>query len=166
MSDHYIFREITKTEIPQMFSMILERMKWMDEKGIRQWNVTDYDKVFPQAYYEAKRQMGEVFVLAEINGNKIVCAAVLQEQDNYWPDCEKALYVHNFVSQIGERKVGEIFLRYVDEIARQRGKRCLRLDSAVDNQKLAEYYEAQGFIAVGKCEDGPYQGILRQKPLV
>ena len=62
--------------------------------------------------------------------------------------------------------MGEIFLRYVDEIARQRGKYYLRLDSAVDNQKLAEYYEAQGFIAVGKCEDGPYQGILRQKQLV
>lgn len=57
-------------------------------------------------------------------------------------------------------------MQYVDEIARQRGKRCLRLDSAVDNQALADYYEAQGFIAVGKCDDGPYQGILRQKPLV
>ena len=45
----YIFREITKEEIPQMFWLILQRMKWMDEKGIKQWNVTNFDKVYPES---------------------------------------------------------------------------------------------------------------------
>ncbi len=35
MDDKYIFREIKKEEISQMFNLILERMKWMDEKGIK-----------------------------------------------------------------------------------------------------------------------------------
>ncbi len=28
-----------------MFSMILRRMEWMEEKGIRQWNVAEYDEI-------------------------------------------------------------------------------------------------------------------------
>ena len=40
-----------------------------------------------------------------------------------------------------------------------------RLDSAVDNDALTQYYESQGFLPVGECEDGPYRGILRQKKL-
>ena len=54
MQSRYQFREITKSEVPQMFSMILKRMEWMDEKGIQQWNAAKYDKIYPFSYYEEK----------------------------------------------------------------------------------------------------------------
>lgn len=38
-----------------MFSMILKRMEWMDEKGIQQWNAAKYDTIYPLSYYEEKR---------------------------------------------------------------------------------------------------------------
>ena len=47
MKEKYIFREIEKEEVPQMFSMILQRMEWMDKKGIEQWNVTNYEYIYP-----------------------------------------------------------------------------------------------------------------------
>ena len=53
----YTFRRIRQNEVPIMFAMILERMKWMDESGIQQWNVTAYDKAYPQSWYEAEQHI-------------------------------------------------------------------------------------------------------------
>lgn len=165
MKRNYLFREITKDEIPQMFSMILQRMKWMDETGIKQWNVTNYDKYYPKEYYENERKNGNVFVLVDKASGEIVCAAVLLESDTRWEDNTPAIYIHNFVSRIGEKGVGTIFLQYVEKYAVGKEKEYLRLDSSEDNEKLAQYYESLGFLAVGKCEEGIYNGILRQKVL-
>lgn len=165
MDDKYIFREIKKEEIPQMFNLILERMKWMDEKGIKQWNVTKYDEVYPQSYYEERRMRGEVFVLYNLLSNQIVCAAVLMEDDARWSDKLPALYLHNFVMKVDEKGVGNIFIKKAEKYARRKGKQYFRLDSARDNSSLSGYYESLGFMEVGTCEEGLYKGILRQKIL-
>lgn len=167
MENKYIFRKITKEEIPQMFQLILQRMKWMDEKGIKQWNVTKYDEVYPLSYYENKRKKDQVFVLANNKTNEIVCAAVLKEKDSRWEeDNEPAVYLHNFVTKIGETGAGALFLRLAEEYAMGAGKKYFRLDSAVDNDTLEQYYESKGYCSVGTCVDGMYEGILRQKLLV
>ncbi len=165
MQAEYIFREIEKKEVPQMFALIRQRMKWMDEQGIRQWNAVNYDEIYPLEYYEQARQRGEVFVLVERAAGEVCCAAVLKEQDERWADPQPAIYVHNFVSAVGQSGLGAAFLRAAEDYAAQRGKAYLRLDSAEDNAALAQYYTAQGFEAVGYCTDGPYQGVLRQKAL-
>ena len=165
MKEKYIFREIEKEEVSQMFSMILQRMKWMDKKGIEQWNVTNYEEIYPESYYEEKRQKGEVFVLADRLTKEIVSAAVLKEKDTRWPDEASAIYVHNFVSRIEEKGAGSAFLRCAEEYAVQKGKKYFRLDSSVDNDPLAQYYTRHGFKEVGRCEEGLYKGILRQKEL-
>ena len=95
----------------------------------------------------------------------LVCAAVLLEQDDRWKDDSPSIYLHHFVSRVGEKGVGAIFLQYAQEYALRQKKMYLRLDSAADNVALARYYEAQGFLPVGECQDGPYRGILRQKKL-
>lgn len=45
------FIKLPPEKAPQMFDLVLERMKWMDEKGIEQWNVMGYDEVYPLSYY-------------------------------------------------------------------------------------------------------------------
>ncbi|MBR3767343.1 MAG: TIGR01212 family radical SAM protein [Clostridia bacterium] len=166
----YIFREIKEDEIPIMFEMILSRMKWMDKVGIKQWNVTKYDEVYPIAYYEEKRQKGEVFVLEEKTNGDIVAAAVLKSEDDRWEGvpCYKrhsAFYLHNFAAKIGKKGVGAIFLSLAEEYAKEKGKEYFRLDSADDNKKLEKYYTEKGYIPVGECIDGLYTGILREKKL-
>ena len=42
-----VFRQIKKEELSEMFSLILQRIEWMDEVGIEQWNCTDYANVYP-----------------------------------------------------------------------------------------------------------------------
>ena len=165
MNDKYIFRKIREDEICQMFQMIIERIKWFDEKGIKQWNVTNYDKVYPKSYYQEKRKAGELFVLEDREKNQIVCGAVLKKDDNRWEDKSPALYLHNFVSKIEEKNVGGIFLKFAEEYALKNEKKYFRLDSAESNKNLAKYYELHGFIPVGRCEEGLYKGILREKDL-
>lgn len=53
-----VFRKLRADEVPQMFSMILARMRWMDENGIRQWNATEYDRAYPLEYYMDEQYRG------------------------------------------------------------------------------------------------------------
>jgi hypothetical protein len=166
LDKRYIFREIKKEEIPDMFELILERMRWMDEKGIRQWNVTKYDEVYPMGYYEEKRIRGEVFVLVEEITNQIVAAGVLRNEDERWQEKANAFYLHNFATKIGEAGVGKIYIAHAERYTKEQGKAYLRLDSAIDNEKLTKYYEEQGYLPVGTCIDGMYEGILREKKVI
>ena len=166
MKNQYLFREIKKEEIPQMFDLILKRMKWMDEQGIKQWNVTKYDEVYPLSYYEEERKRGDVFVLTSVERGEIVCVGVLKERDERWKEDDMpAFYLHHFATKVGESGAGNVFLSYAEAYAKEKGKMYFRLDSAVDNEKLTTYYEKQGFMPVGYCMDGMYEGILRQKKL-
>ena len=123
MQSRYQFREITKSGVPQMFSMILKRMEWMDEKGIQQWNAAKYDTIYPLSYYEEKRLNGEVFVLVSKDTKELISAAVLKEQDDRWNDSEPALYLHNFVTRV-EAPAPEVpFLRFAEEYRLERRER-------------------------------------------
>ena len=166
MKNQYVFRKITAGEVPRVFALILDRIQWMDQQGIRQWNTTDYACVYPLSYYEAMCQEGLLFVLAEEASGEIVSAAVLKEQDGRWADDAPAVYLHNFVSKTGVPGAGSRFLQYAEESARNAGKHYFRLDSAIGNEALGRYYESHGFLSAGTCEDGPYRGILRQKRLL
>ena len=164
----YIFRKIEKEEIPVMFSIVLSRMKWMDEVGINQWNKTFYDEVYPVSYYENHRQKGEVFVLEERKTGEIVAAAVLKNEDDRWAhlSCyteKTAFYLHNFCSRTDKKGTGAIFLDFAEEYARICEKDVFRLDSADDNKVLEEYYSSRGYSPCGFCVDGLYKGILREK---
>ena len=163
----YVFRPAEKHEIPIVFDLIMARVRWMDEVGIRQWNVTDYAGCYPPAHYEAARLRGDLFVLTD--DSDIVACAVLRKDDERWPDAmqaaEPAFYLHHLATRVGAKGAGLIFLQMAEEYALLEGKTRLRLDSADDNAFLADFYTAQGYVPVGHCVDGLYSGILREKVL-
>ena len=64
MEKYYIFREATQQEIPAVFALIMRRVAWMDQVGIRQWNVTKYDRRYPPDYYDGG-YCGYCFVAVE-----------------------------------------------------------------------------------------------------
>ena len=162
---NYIFRKAENNEFQRVFSLILERMHWMDDCGIKQWNVSSYDEIYPLDYYKDAQSNGLLYVLVDNSSEDVVCAGILKDSDERWTDDEPAFYLHNFVSEIGKTGVGAIFLQLATDLALEQSKNYLRLDSSVDNDKLAKYYEKQGFLPVGTCTDGEYKGILRQKLL-
>lgn len=165
MENQYRFRAMRREEAAQMFALVKARMKWMDEVGIKQWNVTDYTDVYPFSYYEEKCGEGEAFALFDKETGEMVCAAVLKKTDDRWPDEASAFYVHHLVAQIGAKGAGAAFLAHAEDYARSCKKSCMRLDSAVGNEALERFYTAHGYEAKGTCRDGVYTGILREKRL-
>lgn len=163
METQYIFRMAAQQEIPAVFALIMRRVAWMDQVGIRQWNTTKYDERYPLAYYEQRRQMDELFVLED--GNRILCVGALFHEDERWPEPESAYYLHHLASDVDAKGAGSVFLQKAEAYTASRGKRYLRLDSAVGNHTLEHYYTSRGYVEAGHCKDGLYEGILRQKKL-
>ena len=174
MKNKYIFRQIKQEEIDGLLLMIKDRMKWMDEKGIKQWNVTKYDEVYPWEYFEEKRLKEEVMVLEDSKRKIIVSAAVLRHEDERWAKEnvfiddfreDEGLYLHNFLTRVGEKGIGSYFLELCEKYTYDMGRKYMRLDSATDNDVLKKYYDIRGYVEAGKCIDGLYEGILKQKKI-
>lgn len=152
--------------VEEIFSLILSRVAWMDEKGIRQWNVTGYAEAYPREYYREQARQGRLYVLRR--EGRAAAAAVLLEEDPRWEGAAPAVpayYVHNLAGALEAPGAGSELLEDIEALARSRGRTRVRLDCAVDNGPLNRWYEARGYYPVGGCTDGPYVGTLREKVL-
>ena len=163
----YLFELADEAALGQIYKLIDQRIRWMDEKGIRQWNVTDYWKAYPKDYYVREMWRGTLHVLKRKADRQVMGAVVLLEQDSRWKDAAPlpAYYIHNFVADEAERGAGGMMLQKIQELAVKNHKACLRLDCAVSNEKLNRYYEQKGFLLAGQCVDGNYSGNRREKKL-
>ena len=144
-----------------IFALYLQRVRWMDETGIRQWNCTGYMEAYPREYYGDMLRQGRLYVLRD--GEELLGAAVLLEEDSRWEDSAPAYYVHNLVGSVSARGAGSALLERIEALARERGRARVRLDCAVDNEFLNRFYESRGYRPAGFCEDGPYRGVRREK---
>ena len=164
MKENYVFRPAKAEEIQVVFDLIMGRVAWMDQVGIRQWNTTQYDRRYPLSYYEQRRQTEELFVLTDDEG-KILAVGALLHEDERWPEHASAYYLHHLASRVDAKGMGSVFLQMAEDYTAHMGKRYLRLDSAVGNRILEQYYASRGYVEAGICKDGLYEGILRQKEL-
>ena len=152
----YALRSARPEEVDEVFSLYEKRVRWMDEKGIRQWNDTDYLNAYPADYYREMRAKDCLYVLTDV-----------LSEDERWAECENepAFYVHNLVTDSSASGAGRALLAAAEALGQAHGKRYMRLDCAVDSAFLNGYYESLGYRAAGQCEDGPYVGVKRQKEL-
>lgn len=163
---NYTFRTAKHDEIESVFDLYQKRIRWMDEKAIHQWNTTGYLESYPVNYYRKQQALGNLYVLVE--GNVIIGAVVLLQEDDRWSDKKDlhAFYVHNLVTNTGVAGAGKKLLIELEKIAFNKGICAVRLDCAVDNAFLNDYYDSLGYKVVGSCQDGTYTGNRREKILV
>lgn len=139
----------------------------MDERG---WHLPverhGLSRVYPPDDYADMQRRGLLFVLDGENG-ALLGAVVLLPEDERWDGqpLRRAWYVHNLVAAIGASGAGKAILREAEKLAKVRGMEAIRLDCAEGNARLNAWYEAQGYFLRGTCTDGPYHGLLREKPL-
>lgn len=165
MKETFLFRPAEANEVQAVFDLIMRRVAWMDTVGIHQWNTTKYDERYPLSYYEEKRQAEELFLLENTETGEILAVGALFHEDERWPEQANARYLHHLASEVGKKGAGSIFLSEAERYAAKTGAEYLRLDSAVGNIVLEQYYTSRGYVEAGRCEDGLYYGILRQKKL-
>lgn len=162
---YYSLSTAEEKELDRIFSLYVARVRFMDEKGIRQWNVTDYLSVYPKEYYAKMQRSGFLYSLKMPDG-KTVGAVVLLDDDGRWNDDKAAVYIHNLVTDPAEKGAGKILLALIEKFAAEHGKTLLRLDYAADSAFLKSYYTSLGFIPVGVYEEGAYRGTLAEKNIV
>lgn len=163
----YLFRKAIKEDLESVFKLYENRVSWMDQKGLHQWNKTEYLDSYPMSYYQKQLENGQLYVAENRLTGKISGAVVLLSEDERWTEDrnQSAYYIHNLVTNDSEKGVGKIILKDIECLAETDGKEFLRLDCAVDNAFLNTYYESNGFMTAGKCRDGLYNGIKREKCL-
>ncbi len=151
--------------ISDIFALYEQRVQWMDTVGLKQWNVTDYLNAYPKEYYLELQKDHQLYVWKQ--DHKIIGALALFDTDEYWSICDHstAFYIHHLVTDPKYHGVGTKMLAQAEKIAAACGKKYLRLDCAVDNTALNQYYEKLGFTYQGKCQDGPYLGNRLEKLL-
>ena len=162
----YTLRPAEPADVPAVFRLYEARVAWMVRTGLRQWNVTDYLAVYPPAYFQAQANAHRLYVLEDAPGVP-VGAVVLLTDDPRWDalPAASARYVHNLVTDPSVKGAGRVLLAETERLARAGGAAVQRLDCAADNAVLNAYYESLGYLPVGRCEDGLYTGILREKSL-
>ena len=163
----YKFIHANETMLDSIYNIFEKRIEWMDNVGIKQWNVTNYIETFNKNYLKQQILENNLYVMINNDKNKIVGAIVLHEKDNKWEDNEEhsTYYLHNLVTDVQEKRVGIEILNAVDELARKNNKEKLRLDCAENNEFLNSYYKKAGYFFVGKIEWGSYKGNKREKVL-
>lgn len=167
------FRKAKLQDVDAIMALVQHRIDWMNEVGLHQWNETDYFGRYPRKYWEGNINY---FLVGETDNNHVVVAIALYNEDIRWtrdgvlndnslPVDAKAYYLHHLVTDTKCKGVGREMLLFVEQYAKQNGINLLRLDSAVGNTKLEEYYTSIGYSTCGTCHDQLYRGILRQKVL-
>lgn len=154
----YEFRKANIEDIDLIIELIQKRIDWMDEVGIKQWNTTNYMECYPRSHFVDI--LNDLYVVTK--DKEIICAGTLYESDDRWTKKGSAYYIHHLVTDFGYKGLGYFFLDNALVLARKNNKEYLRLDSATTNTKLEKYYTDYGFIPVGTCIDGLYEGILRE----
>ena len=163
----YTLRPAAAGDIDAVFALFEQRVSWMNQRDIHQWNDTDYLNEYPKTYYQQQRELGNLYVLTDNTDGAVAGAVVLLQSDDRWLDRagSPAYYVHNLVTDPAARGAGRELLAQAEKLAVGHGKRFMRLDCAEDNAFLNRYYEGMGYQPAGTCEDGPYKGNRREKTL-
>ena len=157
-------RAVSPEEADGVMELIRGRMAWMDDRGLRQWNMGGYLEYYNREYF--RRLAAEGCLFAAVEEGRMTGALALLERDDRWTDDGEALYVHHLVAVPEAPGTGGRLLEWAEEHARAGGRRFLRLDSQRDNPALARYYEARGYRAAGEFRSGGYLGCRREKRLV
>lgn len=153
-------------DLQAVCDIVQERIDWMNEKGIRQWNVTDYWGRYPVSHYAGLIDKQEMYVLKD-EKDYIIGTVTYFSVDDRWPEDipGDAWYLHHLATRVAYRGAGEMILKMTEDLARSVGKEYLRLDCADDNTFLNGYYGRQGYELRGTCADGLYTGVCREKKL-
>lgn len=79
----YQFRAAEPEDVDDIIGIIQERIDWMDEKNLYQWNRTNYMQRYPREYFLG-RIASHDFILPLIQRGKRVGVMALLLEDGRW----------------------------------------------------------------------------------
>jgi GNAT superfamily N-acetyltransferase len=123
----------------------------LEEKGIDQWKQF-LDEKKGAVILERRFREGEVY--KALKNETIFGVFVIQWDDTFWHPMKKdnlACWIHTMGidPSLKGNGIGKKILTYVEDAARNNGKKFVRLDCGADNERLCGYYESNGFEDAG-----------------
>lgn len=159
-------RRATAADVQTVAGLWTEAAAWLASRGIDQWQYPPHlDRI------ERSIAAGECWIAWWWNGPIGTITVDGRADPEFWTPAdepETALYAHRMAVARSAAGVGlgADLLDHAAGLARDAGKRWLRLDAWRDNPGLADYYRAQGFQHVRTVElDHRRSGVLFQRPV-
>lgn len=84
----YQFRAAGPEDVDDIIGIIQERIDWMDEKNLYQWNRTNYMQRYPREYFLGRISSHEFYLAVDPEGKTVGVMALLLE-DGRWTEDEK-----------------------------------------------------------------------------
>ena len=146
------FRKATMLDAAAVTAIYDGARRILKESGIPQWQ----EGVPGRESFISDVQSGVSYVL-EDDGKVIATVQIIEREPYYdnmisgkWTE-ESALVAHRVAVSNENRKkgVGSLILQYAEEIALQRGKKAVRLDTHELNYRMRGMLEKNGYKAVG-----------------
>lgn len=152
--------EIAKySDLSSILNLYSERMKWFQDHHIKQWS--RYLLNHPIQEFEEAIEGKRYYVIKE-NG-EIIAGFELSTDSKEWNDnITPAYYIYKVVTKVGHKGVGKVIFDKCKEMARENGKKYLRLDCLKSNEKLNALYEKHNFRLIRYGCNERYHYSLRE----
>lgn len=140
-------------ELDRILALMQEASDWLQSRGIRQWR-----RVFTEegrAFVAARFATDDVYLVLR-QGEPVASFTLRWEEPTMWEEAGfdgQAGYLHGFVvsRQVGGQGVGKALMAWMDRQIAARGRRYLRLNTALGNPGICGYYERAGFLPRGEA---------------
>lgn len=150
------------SDIDNILELYSERTTWFKNNGIKQWS--KYLEHHPKDEFLQSIQAQTYYILEK--NNHIIAGFELSTDSKYWEDnVTLAFYIYKLVTKVGYKNIGNIVFEICKSMARNNGKKYLRLDCLQSNKKLNDIYENHGFKLIKNGSKDYYKYSLREYSL-
>jgi GNAT superfamily N-acetyltransferase len=133
--------QASERELQEIMQLFSDARAWHRQKGVDVWSEFDQHQIASDI------REGRVFVAKA--GIAVLGTVTLMESDPlvWGPEETDAIYIHKLAASRNSaaRGLGRFILQWVQEFARKRGKKYVRLDTWDGNRGMRTYYERSGF---------------------
>lgn len=159
----YTYEFVPEHELSYVIDIIKQRISWMDEKHMKQWNDGDYLAYYSPDYFLEKIKNKEMLAMKE--HDNIIAIVGFFSDDERWDHNKSYIYLHHLATLPQYHGIGKTFVKACEDIAKQMGKSGIRLDCQKGNDAIIRFYDDMGYLSKGEFTSGKYTGIRKEKLL-
>ncbi len=146
-------RRATPDDLATVVDLHREASGWLASMGIDQWQPNAVGRRTSNRVRESiKRNIAEGTCWRACIGDQVVGTITVDSyaDPDFWNEedhPDEAVYVHRMIVRRSDsgRGIGRVLLSMAEHLARQAGRRWVRLDAWSTNERLHEYYRRIGF---------------------
>lgn len=150
-----------EADLSDILALIKERIAWMDQKGMKQWNDGEYLTYYSSTYFLERIQTSQILIMKHQEQSVAMTGFFLD--DERWNHDSRFIYLHHLTASLHYPGAGKELIKACEAEAKRLGKEGIRLDCQKGNTRINEFYQSLGYTIKGTITCGEYHGIKREK---